>query len=132
MEATSSLARHIFSVGIPFLPFSNAFSIHNSCGIKHYEQEQTDMQPLLFPTAPNYSALSYKVKTSIPSDGCNFYLGPMPDKVFPLLKLNPIFSIPCIQSHPYPIFHTNVHAHSHTEPATPTMQNQIHLPCCLS
>lgn len=49
MEVTSNLAHHIFYVGIPFLPFSNAFSIHNSCGIKHYEQEQTDMQPLLFP-----------------------------------------------------------------------------------
>lgn len=66
------------------------------------------------PSAPNYSALSYKVKTSTLSDGFNFYLGPMPDKVLPLLKLNPVFSIPCIQSHPYPIFHTDVHTHPHT------------------
>lgn len=74
------------------------------------------------PSAPNYSALSYKVKTSTLSDGFNFCLGPMPDKVSPLLKLNPTFSIPGLQSHPYPIFHTDVHTRTHT-------QNQPLLQC---
>lgn len=68
------------------------------------------------PSVPNYSALSYKVKTNTLSDGFNFNLGPMPDKVSPLLKLHPLFSISCIQSHPHPSSkHMRTHTHTYTE-----------------
>lgn len=113
MEATSNLAHHIFQVGTPFLPFSDAFSIHNSCGIKHYEQEETNMQSLLSPSVLNYSSLSYKVKTNRLSDGFNFNLGPTPDS-FPIVKTPPhlfhaMHTVPSLPHLP------NICAHTYTQ-----------------